>query len=86
MKYRLVRKGDKYGAQFKGRFWWWYGLFVDNSSWCLPYKPTIRWVTKERACDCIETWKEDERLKKELNEFNRLPEIVCEQDDQCKGE
>ena len=86
MKYRLVRKGDKYAAQYKIRWMWRYGLFATCINGRCGYPPTTRWATKQRACDLIEKWKEEDKLKEKQRKFNRLPEIVCGSEDQCKGE
>ena len=86
MEYRLVRKGDKYAAQFKIRWMWRYGLFTTCVEGQYEYSPTTRWSTKRRACYLIEHWKEENKLEEEQRKFNRLPEIVCGPEDQCKGE
>jgi len=84
-KYRLVRKGDKYSAQRKVGLVWRYGSFVGYG--LALYNPeTIKWTTKQRACNLIEAWKEEDEFKKEQKKFNRSPEIVCGPEDQCKGE
>jgi len=84
-KYRLVRKGDKYSSQRKVGLVWRYGSFVDCGS-ALYNSETIKWKTKQKACDLIEYWKRNDRLKEKQKKFNRLPEIVCGPEDQCKGE